>query len=115
MSGIGTLGDVEQETLSVNFDVRSSVALDDVQPVPRAPDVVRLAGHHLADRLALGRPQLLLVLLDPWESVYYREAHLIVVELLGGGNPHPTHGRIDADVEVLDVLVDDIDVNACNG
>ena len=43
------------------------------------------------------------------------QPHLVVVEALGRGHAHASHRRVDPDVEVLDVLVDDIDIDAADG
>ena len=71
-----------------------------------------LAGDHLALGLARGGLELLALPLDPRQALDDREPDLVVVEALGCGDAHASERRVDADVQVLDVLVDDVDVDA---
>src|SRR3546814_6840638 len=77
-----------------------------------APYVVGLPRHHLADRLALGSLQLLALALDPGESMDDCQSHLVVVECCWRSNSYSPHRWVYADVQVLDLLVDDVDVDA---
>jgi hypothetical protein len=61
------------------------------------------------------RLELLALTLDPRQPLDDSKTHLIVVESLGRSNAHATHRRVDTDVQVLDVLVDDVDVDATDG
>ena len=63
-------------------------------------------------RLAVGVLQLLALALDPGQPLDDGQADVLVVEASRRGDADPAERRVDADVQVLDVLVDDIDVDA---
>jgi len=111
----GAFGDVQQQAFPVDLQMGTAWSLDDLQPVPNTPDVVRLPRGHLAGALALGGSKPFTLLLDPGQPRNHGEAYPVVVELGWRGNPHPAQRWVDADVQVLDVLVDDVDVDAANG
>lgn len=83
--------------------------------MPHAPDVVRLAGDHLALGLALGIFELLALPLDPRQPLNHCEAHLLVIKSGRSRNANPADRRIHPDMEVLDVLVDDMDIDPGDG
>ena len=58
-------GGVQQQPFAVDLDMGAAGPLDHFQPVAHAPDVVRLAGDHLALGLPLGGLELVALLLDP--------------------------------------------------
>jgi len=103
------------QSVTVNTQVRLTRLLDDPQTEATTPNIVRLSCDHLSTRLALGRPQPLTVPLDPRQALNYGEPDLIVAELSWCRYPHPAQRWVDANVEVLDVLVDDVYLDAANG
>jgi hypothetical protein len=72
---------------------------------------MRLAGDHLADALALGDLQLVALAPDPREAANHRETDLVVAEASGCRDAYAPQGWVYADVQVLDVLIDDVDVD----
>ena len=83
---------------------RRRIALDDLQQIALSPDVVAFAIQIFARRLALLLLQLLLLLLDPAELGNRKDADGVEASCATGGDAHPTGRRIDAEVDVLDVL-----------
>jgi hypothetical protein len=109
---IRTLGDVEQQTVVIDLNMGAAWPLDDPEPETGTPDIVGLARNHLSLRLADGVLQLLLLLLDPRQALDNGEPDSFLVEPTWRGHPDTADGRVDADVQVLDVLVYDVDINA---
>jgi hypothetical protein len=64
-----------------------------------------------AGGLALLLQQLALLFLDPRQFRNREHAHRIQAHSLGGGNPHPSSWRMDAQMDVLNILSNNIDAN----
>ena len=80
---------------------------DDIQPVAPTLEVVALTGDELAARLAILSPKPGALSPNPGQPGDHRQPHRVVVEAQGRGNAHPSLGRVDTQVQVLDVLADD--------
>ena len=113
--GGGAFGHVQQQPVAVDLGVGSAMPLDDLETESGTPDEVRLPSDHLPDRLAFGSLHLLALTLDPRQTVYDRQSHLIVVEAFRRSDAYAPEGWVHADVQVLDVLEDDVHVDAGNG
>ena len=99
----------------VDFDVGAAGAFDDAQPQAFSPDVVGLAADHLALRLTRRVLELLPLLLDPGQALNDREPYPVIGEPSRCRHPDPAFRWVDADVQVLDVPVDDLDVDPADG
>jgi len=106
--------DVEEQPVAVGFDVCMAGASDDLEPMAASADVVRLRRDHLSFGLPLGGLELVALALDPRQALHDGQTDVLVVELGRGGHTNPAHWRVDADVQVLDVLVDNVDVYAAD-
>ena len=67
------------------------------------------AGHELPLRLALLPLELSLLPPNPSQARDKSQPHRFIVKVQRRGHPHPTTRRVDAYVEILDGLVDDLD------
>ena len=112
---VGALWHVEQEAAVVDLDMGTARSLDDAEPPAPSPDVMGFSGDHLAFGLAGRVLELLLLLLDPRQALDDSEAHPVLAEVPGSGDTDPAGRRVDADVQVLDVLVDNLDVDPADG
>ena len=99
----------------VDLDMGAARSLDDAEPPAPSPDVMGFSGDHLAFGLAGGVLELLLLLLDPRQALDDSEPYPVLAEVPGRGDADPADRRVDADVQVLDVLVDDLDVDPADG
>ncbi len=80
-----------------------------VEPIPAALEIVAFTCHHLA----LGLPVLLvecrLLTVDPVEAGHNGQPNGFIIQTQRRGDAYPAAGRIDTDMEVLDILADDLD------
>jgi hypothetical protein len=93
-------------------DLASAGSFDDDKAMTDSPDVVGLPGDHLTHGLPLGVLELLALPPDPRQSLNDRQADLLVIEASGSCHADAADRRIHPDVKILDVLIDDIDVDA---
>src|SRR6266540_6090574 len=85
-----------------------------VEAVPTPLTVVTLAGHHFALRLAPLLLENLLLTSNPPQARNHREADSLVGETQRCCDTNPAFWRVDAHVEVLDVLADNLHGHAPN-
>src|SRR5207249_2328097 len=84
------------------------LALDDRQQVPLAPQVVAFPFDVFPTRLALLRAELRLLLPDPGKLRNCEDPDGVEAHPLRGGDAHAASGRVDAEMDVLDVLQDHV-------
>ena len=100
---------VPSSCCSRRLTVGRSVVLDHIEPVAPAPEVVAFAGDHLALRLAVLLLECGLLAPDPAQARDDGQPHGLIIEAQRRGHAHPPVRRVDAHVEVLDVLAHDLD------
>src|SRR4051812_281452 len=94
--------------------MRAARPFYDLEAIAASPDVVGLTGDHFPFGLSLDSLELIALALDPRQASHDGEANVVVVKPAWGSHSDATHRWVDADVQVFDVLVDDVDVNATN-
>lgn len=88
--------------------------LDHIQPVAPPLEVVALTRHELASRLAILSLELCPLSANPGQPRDDGEPHRVVIQAKRRGDAHPPLRGIDAQVQVLDVLADDLDLNTAD-
>src|SRR5699024_1604232 len=106
---------VEDEPFAVDFEVSTPRPFHHLEPPSNAPYVVGLPRHHLTPGLPQRVLQLLALPLDPRQPLNHGQANLAIIKPLRCGDADAPLRRVDADMEVLDVLVVDFDVDAADG
>jgi hypothetical protein len=82
--------------------------LDHVQPVTPALKVMALAGNVISQGLAILLPKLGLAPTDPAQARNDGQPDCVLMESQRRGHAHAAVRRVNAHMEVLDVLVDDL-------
>lgn len=95
----------------INLGMGAAWPLNDLEPETGTPHEVRFTCDHLSLRLANGILHLLPLLLNPGKTLDDRKPYPLFVEPLWCRYADTARWRVDADVQVLDLLVDDLDVN----
>jgi hypothetical protein len=88
-----------------------AMAFHDTQAIPPSEEIVALATNHLP----FGLPRLCIefrpLALDPPELPDDRQPHRVIGHCQWNCHPHPTIGRVDSEVQVLDGLADDLNLH----
>ena len=100
--------DPQHQGAGIEHHSRGGVLLDHLEQITRAPEGVTLAVEKLARCLPRLLPQLALLLLDPGELGDREDAQGVQVHARRRGDPDLAIRRIDAEMDVLDVLEDDL-------
>src|SRR5690606_35154605 len=101
--------DTENQLFRQQGDGGRCVDFFDLQEAALAPDGVALAVEELAGRLTSLLAQLSLLALDPVELRDGEEPDGLEAHVRGRGDADGTRRRVDAQVDILDVLEDDVD------
>jgi hypothetical protein len=88
----------------VDLHAGGGLLLHHLEQVASTPDVVALAVEVLASALPFLVAQLLLLLLDPAELGDGEQPNCVQAHLRRSRDAHPAGGRVDAQMDVLDVL-----------
>ena len=84
------------------------------EPIAPPQEIVALAADHLPLGLARLGFKLRLLSLDPAQLADHRQPHCVIADRQGCRHPHPAVGWIDAEVQVLDGLADDLNRQAAD-
>ena len=95
---IGAVGDVEEQSLAVEFEVGTAWPFGDLKAVAASPDVVRLPGDHLSFGLSLDGSELVLLPFDPGHTLHDGQTDKLVVKALRCSDTDAAHRRVDPDV-----------------
>src|SRR6266508_4777231 len=114
MIGGSFVRDVQEQSFAVEVEVRAAWPFNSFEAVAASPDVVRLPRDHFSFGLPLDGLEFVALALDPRQALHDGQANVVVVEALRGSNANAAHRRVHADVQVLDILVNNIDVDAAD-
>ena len=90
------------------------VRLDYIQPVAPSLEVVALARDEFTPRLAVLSLELRPLPANPGQPGDHGQPHRVVVEAQWRGDPDSSLWGVDAQVQVLDILADDLDLDAAD-
>ncbi len=90
------------------------LAFDDIQQIATSLKEVAFARPRTAVRIDAAASETPIVASDPGKLPDNGEPYIVVREMFRNGNPHFAVRRINAEMEVLDVLANDLDRNIGN-